>query len=313
VAVTKYSSNGLYCHDDLNTFSFQLILDTQVTSQYSTNTKKPSYFGIETPNNLKPSQWLPSRICRNMVYELALVSDEEISFGNVSGLLCPPKISTAFTNHLAAYLPLTQVSKQIRDETTPMLFARNTFNVVLTTHVHEGPLTQLKRQRSSVETKALLDEASASADSGHLTYGDRHAAAWIKNARPEALKHIQRLTIEVVKADLIARWQRLQHLYKIPDSSQDSLGDFSPSQWYFHAIELKCPGLDTNIWSVDCKEKRVECKEVVPIERPGLGSQPPAKPCVKCCMMLSGWCVDSAFDGGVSREHFLNLVWSHGQ
>jgi hypothetical protein len=257
---------------------------------------------------------LPAEV-RNMIYEPVLVQDEEISFGNISGLLRPPKITTAFTNHLAMLLPLTQVSVQIRDETTPMLFGRNTFNVVLTTHKHEGPRTQLNRQHRSAETKVFFDETSASTAPGHLTYGDRRAAAWIKIARPEAIKHIQRLTVEVEKADLVTRWPHLRHLYETPNISQEALRVFAPSRWYSHAIELRCPGLDTNVWSIDCKENRIHCKEVVRVGAGFgfLGSQQSAKPCDRCRMMLLEWGLDRQFDGELRRGHFLGLVWYHGQ
>jgi hypothetical protein len=65
------------------------------------------------------------------IYEYILVSDEPISFGNRSAFLHPPMTSLAITNPLGRYLPLTQVSRQIRDETTPLLYGQNTFNVLL--------------------------------------------------------------------------------------------------------------------------------------------------------------------------------------
>ena len=248
-----------------------------------------------------------------IIYELILVQDEDISFGNVSALLRPPRTTPALTNHLGPYCPLTHVSKRVRDETTPILFGRNTFHVLLSTHKHDGPLTQMIRQRRSTKTKSLFDDASASTAPGHLTYGDRNAAAWARNARPEALACIQRLTIEVEKADLVARWQHLRHLYKAPGGYQEPLGVFSPTRWYLHAIELRCWGLDTIVWTVDCKEKRIFCKEIQRVgpDWPSARQQP--KSCERCRSMLLEWGVDREIEEGFNKEHFLGLIWYHGQ
>jgi hypothetical protein len=70
------------------------------------------------------------RELRDMVYKEALVSDEPISFGNHGARPSTPRTAR---NSLAEYLPLTQVSRALRDEATPILFKLNTFAVLLST------------------------------------------------------------------------------------------------------------------------------------------------------------------------------------
>jgi hypothetical protein len=255
---------------------------------------------------------------RNMIYELALVSYEPISFGNIGANLNPPNPSTAVTNHLKTYLPLTQVSRQLREETTAMLFGRNTFEVVLSTKKTDGPLTQVGRQLRSKTTKVPFEQFdldSSKTSPGSLTYGDAEAAAWTQVASDAALSWIQRLTIVIENADSVPHWLHLRNLYKSPTdfNSEEKFGVFSPKSWYDHAIYVGCTSCNRSIiatWTVDLEQRQVcrtEFRRVL-AHRQRFHTMP--GPCLKCKKMMKDRGREFTTNGDVmTREHFLKLVW----
>lgn len=263
---------------------------------------------------------------RNMVYELVLVQDQAISFGNKSPLPSDsPAINTEPTHHLKSLLALTQVSRQLRDETTPVLFGRNTFQVLLSTKRHDGPLTQFKRQLRSVESPVLFDLDSAETPPGHLTYGDQNAALWATIARKEALMHIRQLSVDVELAESIPRWSRMQHLYATPSEPtaggrsfphewylaprERNTDNFSPYEWYTHAIAPRCIPYQSTTWRIDYEERSLQHASIrktgVPWDR-----RTPLN-CGGCHDSLWRWGNDYIKSGDIlTREHFLRLIWS---
>lgn len=247
---------------------------------------------------------------RNMVYELVLVQDKTISFGSKSPL--PPDspgINRVPTQHLKTLIPLTQVSRQLRDETTPILFARNTFKVLLSTKKHDGPLTQFARQLRSSNAPVLFDPLSHETQPGYLTWGDENAALWAKIAREEALMRIRHLCVDRENADTIPGWRRMAHLYPIPNESEPtSTSSFLPHEWYLHAITLKCKHLVCTTWDIDFQEPFLHCAST---RYTGFSSEPRSlNGCEKCWRFLREWRSDHLRGGGVlTREHFLKLVW----
>lgn len=188
-------------------------------------------------------------VLRLTIYDTVLVSDEPISFGNKSALLHPPMTSPAITNHLGKYLPLTQVSRQIRDETTPILYGQNTFDVVLrSVKTRVRPPPQLTRSNANFKAEIALRDRILDHSPCSLAYGDHHAAAWALIARPDAIAHLQRLSVTIEKADLNTRWK---HYHQLTLSSSNLnlewTGVFSARSWHLHAMELKCPGPDTAV------------------------------------------------------------------
>jgi hypothetical protein len=258
---------------------------------------------------------------RNMVYELRLISDEPISFGNIVAHVKPPNTSTTVTNHLKDYLPLTQVSRQLREETTAMLFGRNTFKVVLSTKKTAGPLTQVGRQLRSKQSNGVpfeeFDLDSSKTFPGSLTYGDAEAAAWVRVAQDAAISYIQRLTIVIENADSVARWLQLHHLYPDPVDLEEQSGLFSAKDWYDHTIDVGCHSCNrftVATWSVDLEQRQVrrtEIRRILPHYR-RFTTIP--SPCLKCKKMLKDWGRDYSADGDVmAREHLLKLVWYESQ
>jgi hypothetical protein len=255
---------------------------------------------------------------RNMINELALVSYEPISFGNIGANLNPQNPSTAVTNHLKTYLPLTQVSRQLREETTAMLFGHNTFEVVLSTKKTDGPLTQVGRQLRSETTKVPFEQFdldSSKTSPGSLTYGDAKAAAWTRVASDAALSWIQRLTIVIENADSVPRWLHLQHLYKTPieSESEKKFGVFSPKSWYDHAIDVGCTSCNRSTvatWTVDLEQRQVCRTEIRRILAHRQRFHTVPGPCLKCKKMMKDWGREFTTNGDVmTREHFLKLVW----
>jgi hypothetical protein len=257
---------------------------------------------------------LPAEL-RLDIYEYILVSDEPISFGNRSAFLHPPMTSPAITNPLWRYLPLTQASRQIRDETTPLLYGKNTFNVLLrSVKTVEKLLPKPTRPKwSSTEEEHPLFDHVASSDPGCLLYGDQHAAAWACVARPEAVAHVQRLTVTIEKAHRIAEWRHWPQLYLTPsNNSLEQTAVFSARRWHFHAIELRCPGLDTAVWTLDCRENQTGDRR--PRWRTlGSGSQGQfegeSQACGRCSLMLNNWRIARVKNGDMSKELFLALTW----
>jgi hypothetical protein len=259
---------------------------------------------------------------RNMIYELRLISAEPISFGNIGAHVKPPNTPTTVTNHLKDYLPLTQVSRQLREETTAMLFGRNTFKVVLSTKKTPGPLTQVGRQLRSKQSNNIpfeeFDLDSSKTSPGSLTYGDAEAAAWTRVAQDAAISYIQRLTVVIENADSVARWLQLHHLYPDPvDSEEAQAGLFSPKDWYEHTIDVGCHSCNrftVATWSVDLEQRKVrrtEIRRILPRYR-RFTTVP--SPCLKCKKMLKDWGRDYSAEGHVmAREHLLRLVWYDSQ
>jgi hypothetical protein len=255
---------------------------------------------------------------RNMIYELRLISSEPISFDNTGAHVKPPNTPTTVTNHLKDYLPLTQVSRQLREETTAMLFGRNTFKVVLSTKKTPGPLTQVDRQLRSKQSNGVpfegFDLDSSKTSPGSLTYGDAEAAAWTRVAQEAAISYIQRLTVVIENADSVARWLQLHHLYPDPvDAEEKQAGLFSPKDWYEHTIDVGCHSCNrftVATWSVDLEQRQVrrtEIRRLLPRYR-RFTTVP--SPCLKCKKMLKDWGRDYSAEGDVmAREHLLRLVW----
>ena len=164
--------------------------------------------------------------------------------------------SPAITKHLGKHLPLTQVSRQVRDETTPILYGKNKFEVVLRSDkVFEVPTYSNHNGRNAKNNAKWL--ACHYVVYG-LTYGDRHAAAWTRVARPEAIAHTRHLRVVVQKADHVVQWRDLRQLSLSPSSlSLERTGVFSARKWHMHAIELKCPGRNTWTWNIDCRQDHV--------------------------------------------------------
>lgn len=247
------------------------------------------------------------------IYELVLPKHEVLSFGNMAAYSHPPMTSPAITNHLGKHLPLTQVSRQVRDETTPILYGKNKFEVILRSDkVFEVPKQSNRNGRNAKNNAKWL--ASHYVDYS-LTYGDRHAAAWARVARPEAIAHTRYMGVMVEKADHVFQWRHMRQLSLSPSSlSLERTGLFSARKWHMHAIELKCPGRITWQWEVDCRptpivvsEKSLQRKAPTPFE-------PMVHPeqCTRCRMMIEDWRTDGKKEGGMSREHFLALVWYGG-
>lgn len=249
-----------------------------------------------------------------MIYENVLVSDEEISFGSTGQWLHPPQTSTAITNPLKNYLPLTQVSRQLRDETTPMLFGRNTFKVLLSTQKDEAlAQASLEKNIPRMKKPRLLGLLNSEAIPGSLTYGDRNAAAWTRIARPDAVAQIQHLTIEIENADSIARWWHLQQLYNIM-SGPETNKVFSPRAWYLHAIKLYCKCFEVATWTVDFKEGRVRCESIKQVSPLEWQSRRAGRPCRTCEQLLRNWCKDYSAEGEtLSKDHLLKLIWYDSQ
>jgi len=241
-----------------------------------------------------------------MIYDLVLVSDEPVSFRNH-----PSK------NHLGQYLPLTQVSRQVREETTPLLYGQNVFEVKLRSikvdeveKVDEESVQQPLRQNKTPKMKmSLRQRKPISPVPEHLLWGDRYAAAWADIARPKQIAQVQQLAVTVVKADRNRNWNHLRHLSKSPSSlSQEHTGVFSARSWHLHAIELKCPGRHSVVWNLDCRENRsgdrrlnLYAKDLEDLYEP--------KPCSRCRLMLDGWRTQHNRQDGMSRALFLALVW----
>lgn len=241
-----------------------------------------------------------------MVYELALVHNEHISFGNTGALPADsPAKNPEPTRHLKTLLPLTQVSRQLRDETTPILFARNTFRVLLSTRIHAGPLTQFKRMLRSAKPE-LFDLFSITFRPGCLTYGDHKAAAWARVARKEALMHIRRLAVDIEQADSVPRWRYMQYLYQIPP--EPATGRFfSPQEWSLHAVRLECRIFECATWIVDFETRRVRCASVRKCSEGW--NRRKRSPCQACKRMLREWGSDQTVRGDfLTKEHFLRLV-----
>ena len=246
------------------------------------------------------------------IYELVLPTNEELSFGNMSAYIRPPMTCFALTGHFGQYLPLTQVSRQVRDETTPILYGKNKFEVVLRTDkVAEAPPKQLTSTRWSAKksAKRVADYDPAY----YLTYGDRHAAAWARVARPEAIAQMRRLMVGVERADLVTEWRHLRQLSLSPSSlSLERTGLFSAQRLHLHAIELKCPMIATLYWDVNTinyygLRKGFIKRDPAEPKRPGA-----PQACSRCKMILDDWRIDVVRAGGPTRELFLGLVWYGG-
>ena len=246
------------------------------------------------------------------IYELVLPTNEELSFGNMSAYIRPPMTCFALTGHFGQYLPLTQVSRQVRDETNPILYGKNDFECILRSNkVAEAPPKQLTRTRRSAKKNAkwVADYDPVY----YLTYGDRYAAAWARVARPEAIAQVRRLLVGVERADLVTEWEHLRHLSPSPSRlSLERTDLFSVQRWHLHALELKCCGLYTPVWPVNSIAYRVNDIRLLGLlearaKRPG---RPLA--CSRCRMMFEDWRMDVIRAGGTTRELFLGLVWYGG-
>lgn len=249
-------------------------------------------------------------VLRLTIYDTVLVSDEPISFGNKSALLHPPMTSPAITNHLGKYFPLTQVSRQIRDETTPILYGQNTFDVVLrSVKTRVIPPPQPNRSNRKSKTGIPLYDRSLTHNEVSLAYGDHHAATWALIARPDAIARLQRLSITIEKADLNTQWKHYRQLTLSSSSlSLERTGVFSARRWHLHAIELKCPGLDTTVWTLDCRENRTGDRRLK-WHITGSGCQGETQACSRCRLLLDDWRIDRVRQGGMSKELFLAMAW----
>ena len=243
------------------------------------------------------------------IYELFLPKNEKVSFGNMSSACHPPQASAALTHHLGQYLLLTQISRQVRDEATSILYGQNTFEVILRADkviVGGNPPSKPahKRQGAKKHANRVTDRAPVY----DLIYGDRHAAAWARVARPETIAQIKRFQLVVEKADAIVEWKFLRHLALSPSSpSLERTGLFSAYKWYMHAIELKCPGRDPWIWELNSTQYHVDDKNDKSLAL--LKRTDDHQACSRCSLMLGEWRTISRREGVTSREHFLGLVW----
>lgn len=250
------------------------------------------------------------------IYELVLPKNEILSFGNMGSTLHPPQSSAALTNHLGQYLPLTQVSHQVRDETNPVLYGQNAFEVILRADkvIVGNSRTEPVYKGQSVKKHVICLRELAPVQ--YLTYGDRHAATWARVVRAETIAQIKRLVVGIEKADAIIEWRHLPHLV-FPPSRLSLEGDspFSAYRWHMHAIEMKCPGLDTWTWNVDSTQYHVKNKRLALIEgKAAEGKRTDNhQACGRCSLMLDEWRKVGIREGGTSREHFLRLVWYGGR
>ena len=246
------------------------------------------------------------------IYELILPKNEELSFGNVSGWVTPPMTCPAFTHHLGQYLYLTQVSRQVRDETTPILYGMNTFEVILRSDVvtEARPKQLISTRRSAKKSAKRVPDYDPVL---YLTYGDRHAAAWARVARPEAIAHIRRMMVALERSDLFLQWKHLRQLSLSPSSrSLERTGLFSVQRWHLHAIELKCPSLHSPVWRVHTKWYPVHKNELIKRDPPESKYPDAPQPCSRCRLMFDDWRTDVIRAGGTTRELFLGLVWYGG-
>jgi hypothetical protein len=285
-------------------------------SKHSNIKHTPPRYNTKPKHSIMPSfEDCPPEI-RNLIYELALVSDEPISFGNIGAYenVDPPNTSNVVTNHLKTYLPLTQVSRQLREETTPMLFGRNTFEVVLSTKKTRGPLTQVGRQLRSKRKFREFDLDSSKTSPGTLTYGDAEAAAWTRVASDAALSWIEHLSIVIENADSVSRWHHLRHLYKTPiDSGEKKPGVFSPKSWFDHVIDAgnkSCNRFTIATWSIDLEQRQIRRTDIARTLPDKQRSQKMPKPCLKCKNMMKDWGREFTTSGDIlTRGHLLKLVW----
>jgi hypothetical protein len=247
------------------------------------------------------------------IYELILPQNEELSFGNVSAHVRPPMTCPAFTHHLGDHLALTQVSRQVRNETTPILYGKNQFEVILRANkVAEAPPMQPPCTRRTAKKSAKW---AADCDPVYyLTYGDRHAAAWARVARPQAIRRVRRLLVGVERADLVAEWRHLRRLSLSPSSlSLERTGLFSVQRWHLHAIELKCPVLTTPVWCVDSTGYFAHEKGLAKVDPPKPHRPGVPQVCSRCRLMFNAWRIDVLRARGTTRELFLALVWYGGR
>jgi hypothetical protein len=254
------------------------------------------------------------RELRDMVYKEALVSDEPISFGNHGARPSTPRTAL---NSLAEYLPLTQVSRALRDEATPILFKLNTFAVLLSTQKSRALTTALSnlpsRKNRHLRNRALLALTSDPNLTGSLTYGDAAAALFARVARTQALSLIRTLTVSVENADSIPTWQLLEPLYAT-FTGPEKRKFFSPRDWHHHAVTLQCSQFDTAIFTVDFARRRVDRGPIVQapsLDGTAFAGGGPRRPCRACKAMLRMWGSDYSAEGGkrLRREQLLKLVW----
>jgi len=226
---------------------------------------------------------LPAEL-RNIIYELVLVRDQAIAFNNITiRPLYPPDEPEPILLDLRTHLPLTQVNRRLRHETTPILFGRNTF------------LAKLSNYRA--------DETLANDDLPSSTWGDRATARWLQIASPEATSNIRSLQLRIGSAKVGRELITIACGY-LPCVGPEPEGAFSQREWYHHSLR-RCDCSQYSWWSVDLRKRIFRCTEV-----DGNRVITGTERCVACTKLLTNWMNDYGDHGhGDVRVGLLRLVW----